>query len=73
MFARPFAFLVLALLAAGEALAQTTTPAPTSPTAPGPAGTAAPATGIGDYWWVILAVIVVAAAIWYFSRRRGRI
>jgi type II secretory pathway component PulF len=60
-----------AVLNALPALAQTSTPAPTTPG--GTAGAAAPATGIGDYWWLILLVIAAAAAAWYFTRGRRQL
>jgi uncharacterized protein HemX len=66
------AFIFLAVSSAWAQTPAPTTPAPGATPGGAPAGDAAAAGGIGDYWWLIVLVIIAAVAIWYFTRSRSR-
>jgi hypothetical protein len=56
--------LCLMFLAASDAHAQTTAPAP------GPVSPPEVDGGVAEWWWVIILLLVAGLAAWYFMRGR---
>lgn len=67
MFDRLYAFTIVTLGTASEALAQATPPATSgSPAAPADDGSGA------SWLWIIIGLVIIAGLVWYFMRGRSR-